>query len=188
MNNMKSNLLKLRSILAIIAITALIGFFMTACNSMPQGAEESKLAPDASSAVIYFIQPPVSSGAGDIVIWDGENPIGKIYGGLYRNVAYKAKPGTHYFMANRFNWSSLKLDVKANNAYYIKLNWTPNPIPYSNAFVILELLSRQEGQEMLKKNENNIAFTEDWRKEFKSSLSKDELAELRDNLNSARKK
>ena len=172
--------------LVCIALAAVIGFTMLACASIPKGAEESTLTPDASSAVVYFLQPSMMSG-GDIVIWDGENPVGKINGAWYRNVAYSAKPGTHYFMANRFNWSSVKVEIRANNIYYIKLNWAPNPIPFANDFVILDLLTQNDGLEQFKKNEKTIAFTENWRRDFKNSLSREDLAELRENLSAARK-
>jgi len=174
-------------LLGIIALVAVIGFTMLACASMPQGAEESTLTPDASSAVVYFIQPSVTSGGGEIVIWDGENPVGKIDGRLYVNVAYRAKPGTHYFLANRFNWGNAKVEVKANTVYYLRLNWAPNPIPYANPFVILEALPQEDGLEQFKKNDKTIVFTEDWRKEFTGSLSQKDLAEVRENLNAAKK-
>jgi len=178
------NMVKLAGI---IALAGVIGFAMLACASVPKGAEESTLTRDASSAVVYFLQPSVMSGGGEITIWDGENPVGKIKGGLYRNVAYRARPGTHYFMANRFNWSNVKVEIRANNVYYIKLNWAPNPIPFSNAFVKLELMTQADGLELFKKNEKTIAFTDAWRKEFISNLSKDDLAEMQKNLTAARK-
>ena len=174
-------------LLGITTIVAVIGFTMLACASIPKGAEESTLAPDASSAVVYFLQPTMRSGGGDIVIWDGENPVGKIDGGLYVNVAYRAKPGTHYFLANRFNWSNAKVDIRANNVYYIRLNWAPNPIPYANPFVILEVMKQSEGLEQFQKNEKTIAFTDAWRQEFKGGLSQKDLAEVRENLNAAKK-
>ena len=176
---------KLVKLAGIIVLVAVIGF-TTACASIPKGAEESDLAPDASSAVIYFLQPTWMSSGGDIIIWDGENPVGKIPGGLYMNVAYKARPGTHYFMAKRFNWSSVRVDVSANNVYYINLGWAPNPIPFSNAFVILDVMTQADGLEQFNKNEKTIVFTEAWREEFKSSLSEAALAEMRENLNAAR--
>jgi len=185
MKNKQTNA-KRRSLLA-IAISAVIGFTMLACVSMPKGAEESTLTPDASNAVVYFLQPTMMSGGGEITIWDGENPVGKIDGRLYMNVAYRAKPGTHYFMANRFNWSSVRVQIRANNVYYIRLNWAPNPVPFADVFVILESMAQKDGLEQFKKNEKTIAFTEDWRKEFKNSLSQKDLAELRENLNAARK-
>lgn len=169
-------------------ITVIILFSMAGCASIPEGAEEGTLAPDASSAVICFLQPTMMSGSGDITMWDGETPIGKIKGGLYMNVSYRAKPGVHYFLANRFNWSDAKIDVKANNVYFIKLNWAPNPIPYVNDFVILEVMSKDEGQEQFEKNDKTIVFSDDWRNSFKSSLSQEELAELRKNLDDAKKK
>ena len=178
---------KLVKLAGIIALATVIGFAMLACASTPKGAEESTLTPDASSAVVYFLQPSVMSGGGDIAIWDGENPVGKISGGLYRNVAYRARPGIHYFMANRFNWSNVKVDIRANNVYYIKLNWAPNPIPFTNAYVILDLMTRNDGLEQFKKNEKTIAFTDDWRKEYKSNLSEKDLAEMRENLRAARR-
>jgi len=178
------NVIKL---LGIIAFVAIIGFSMSACASMPEGAVESTLTPDASSAVVYFLQPAMPSGGGDIIIWDGENPVGKIKGSLYVNVAYKVKPGTHYFMANRFNWSKMKVEIRANNVYYIKLKWAPNPVPFSDVFVILELMTKADGQEQFKENEKTITFTDDWRKEFKSSLSEEEIADMRKNLNEARR-
>jgi hypothetical protein len=178
------NLVKLFGIITLVVV---IGFAMLACASTPEGAEELTLTPDASSAVVYFLQPSVMSGGGEIAIWDGENPVGKIKGGLYRNVAYRAKPGIHYFMANRFNWSNVKVEIRANNVYYIKLNWAPNPIPFSNAFVILELMTQKDGLEQFRKNEKTITFTDSWREKFKSSLSEKNLAEMRENLNAARK-
>ena len=178
------NLVKL---VGIITLVVVIGFTMLACASTPEGAEESTLTPDASSAVVYFLQPSVMSGGGEIAIWDGENPVGKIKGGLYMNVAYKARPGNHYFMANRFNWSNVKVEIRANNVYYIKLNWAPNPIPFANAFVILELMTQEDGLEQFRKNEKTITFTDSWREKFKSSLSEKDLAEMRENLNAARK-
>jgi len=171
--------------LGFTALAAVIGFTMLACASIPKGAEESTLTPDASSAVVYFLQPSIMSG-GDIVIWDGENPVGKINGAWYRNVAYSAKPGTHYFMANRFNWSSVKVEIKADDVYYIKLNWAPNPIPFADDFVILDSMTQEDGLEQFNKNEKTIAFTEDWRKEFINSLSKEDLAEMRKNLDDAK--
>jgi hypothetical protein len=162
-------------------------FTMLACASVPKGAEESKLTPNASSAVVYFLQPYWMSSSGDITIWDGENPVGKIKGGLYRNVAYRAAPGTHYFLASRFNWSSVRVDIRANNVYYIKLGWAPNPIPFANAFAILELMTQKDGLEQFQKNEKTITFSEDWRKEFKSKLSEKEIADMRDALREARK-
>jgi hypothetical protein len=178
------NLVKL---VGIITFVVVIGFAMLACASVPEGAEESTLTPDATSAVVYFLQPAVSDGSGQITIWDGENPVGKIHGGLYRNVAYRAKPGIHYFMANRFNWSNVKVEIRANNVYYIKLNWAPNPIPFANAFVNLDLMTKEDGLEQFKKNESTITFTDSWRENFKSSLSEKDLAEVRENLNDARK-
>jgi len=178
------NLLKLAGI---IALAGVIGFAMLACASIPKGAEEVTLTPNASSAVVYFLQPSVMSGWGDITIWDGDIPVGKINGGLYKNIAYRAKPGTHYFMANRFNWSNVKVEIRANNVYYIKLNWAPNPIPYANAFVILDLMTKADGLEQFMKNEKAIAFTDDWRKEFMRNLSKDDLAKMQENLKAARK-
>jgi len=173
--------------LVCIALATVIGFTMLACASTPKGAKETTLTPDASNAVVYFLQPSMRSGGGEIVIWDGENPVGKIKGALYRNVAYRVKPGTHYFMANRFNWSNVKVEIRANNVYYIRLNWAPNPIPYANPFVVLQLMSQKDGLEQFKKNEKTIAFTDDWRKEFKNSLSQKDLAEMRKNLNAAKK-
>ena len=184
---MKTNKLNALQSKAITALAAVIGFAMLACASTPKGAEKSTLTPDASNAVVYFLQPTMMSGGGEIVIWDGENPVGKIDGRLYMNVAYRARPGTHYFMANRFNWSNVKVEIRANNVYYIKLNWAPNPIPYANPFVNLELMTQRNGLEQFKKNEKTIAFTEDWRKEFKNSLSQRDLAKMRENLNNARK-
>jgi len=178
------NLVKL---VGIIALAGVIGFAMLACTSIPKGAEESTLTRDASSAVVYFLQSSVMSGGGEITIWDGENPVGKIKGGLYRNVAYRARPGTHYFMANRFNWSNVKVEIRANNVYYIRLNWAPNPIPFANPFVILELMTQANGLEQFRKNEKTISFTDAWRKEFLSSLSKDDLAKMRENLRAARR-
>ena len=173
--------------LGFIVLSAVIGFTMLSCVSIPEGAEESTLTPDASNALVYFLQPTMMSGGGDIVIWDGENPVGKINGALYMNVAYRVRPGTHYFMANRFNWSSVKVEIRANNIYYIKLNWAPNPIPFANDFVILDLLTQNDGLEQFKKNEKTIAFTDDWRKGFISSLSKEDLAEMSKNLDDAKK-
>jgi hypothetical protein len=183
------NFTKLKAVRMMSGIIALavIGFTMLACASVPPGAEESTLVPDASNAVVYFLQPTIMGGGGEIAIWDGETPVGKIKGGLYRNVAYKVRPGTHYFMANRFNWSHVKVDARANNTYYIKLNWAPNPIPFANVFVILDLMTQNDGLEQFKKNEKTIAFTEDWRKEYKNSLSPEDLAEVRKNLADARK-
>jgi hypothetical protein len=178
---------KVRIVSVLAALAAVIGFTMLACASMPTGAEESTLTTDASNAVVYFLQPTMRSGSGDIAIWDGETPVGKMNGGLYMNVAYRAKPGTHYFLANRFNWSNAKVEIRANTAYYISLNWAPNPIPFANDFVILEVMSQEDGLEQFQKNEKTIAFTEDWRKEFKSSLSQEDLAEMRENLNTAKK-
>ena len=179
--------IKLLNALCVIALAAVIGFTMLACTSLPEGAEESTLTPDASNAVVYFLQPRLRSGAGDIVIWDGETPVGKMDGGLYMNVAYKAKPGTHYFLANRFNWSNAKVDIRANNVYYISLNWAPNPIPFSSSFIILEVMTQKDGIEQFQNNEETIAFTDEWRNEYKSSLSEKDLAELRENLSAARK-
>jgi hypothetical protein len=173
--------------LGFIAIAAVIGFTMLACASIPKGAEESTLAPDASNAVVYFLQPAMSSGGGEITIWDGENPVGKIKSSLYMNVAYKARPGTHYFMANRFNWSSTRVQIRANNSYYIRLNWAPNPIPYANPIIILEVMKQNEGLEQFQKNEKTIVFTDDWRQEFKGGLSQKDLAEVREKLNAAKK-
>jgi len=172
--------------LGIIALAAVTGFTMLACVSMPKGAEESTLAPDASNAVVYFIQPPMRSGAGDITIWDGENPVGKINGALDMNVAYRVRPGTHYFLANRFNWSYVRVEIRANTSYYIRLNWAPNPIPFADEFIMMELLTPNDGAEQLKRNEKTIAFTEDWRTEYKGGLSEKDLAELRENLSDAR--
>jgi len=168
--------------LVIISLVAVIGLSMASCSSMPAGAEKSTLTPDASSAVVYFLQPYWRYGSADLAIFDGENPVGKINSGLYRNVAYKAKPGTHVFIAKRFNWSKVRLEIKANNVYYIKLGWAPNPIPFSDGFVILEVLSQKIGQEEFKKNERSIAFTDAWRTKYKSSLPAKYLAELRENL------
>jgi hypothetical protein len=173
--------------LCAVTLAAVIGFLMTACASVPDGAEESTLTPDDSSAIVYFLQPSMLSGGGDIVIWDGESPVGKIYGGLNRNVACRAEPGAHCFMANRFNWSTVKVEIQANNVYYISLNWAPNPLPFTNAFVILELKTQKDGQEQFMKNEKTIAFTDDWRKEFINSLSKEDLAKMRESLNDAKK-
>jgi hypothetical protein len=178
------NLVKL---VGIITLVVVIGFAMLACASTPEGAEESTLTPNASSAVVYFLQPSVMSGGGDITIWDGENPVGKIKGGLYRNVAYSVKPGIHYFMANRFNWSNVKVEIRANNVYYIRLNWAPNPIPFTNAFVILDLMTKDDGLEQFKKNEKTITFPDSWRKNFISNLSEKDLAEMRENLKDAKK-
>jgi hypothetical protein len=178
------NLVKL---VGIITLVVVIGFAMLACASTPEGAEELTLTPDASSAVVYFLQPSVTSGGGEITIWDGENPVGKINGGLYMNVAYRVTPGTHYFMANRFNWSNVKVEIRANNVYYIRLNWAPNPIPFANAFVILDLLTQEDGLAQFKKNEKAITFTDSWRETFISSLSEKDLAEVRENLNEAKK-
>ena len=173
--------------LGFISLVAAAGFTMLACASMPKGAEESTLAPDASNAVVYFIQPSLTSSGGEIAIWDGENPVGEIDARLYVNVAYRAKPGTHYFLANRFNWSNAKVEIRANNVYYIRLNWAPNPIPFANPFVILEVMSQEDGLEQSQKNDKTIAFTEDWRNEYKSSLSEEDLAEMRESLNAAKK-
>jgi len=165
------------------ALAAAIGFSMAACASVPTGAEEATLTPDDSSAVVYFLQPNTRMGGGNIAIWDGENPVGEINGGLDRNIAYRAEPGTHYFMAKRFNWSKAEVEIQANNVYYISLNWAPNPLPFANAFVILELLTQNDGQQQFRKNGKTITFTDDWRNTYKSSLSKEDLAGMRETLN-----
>ena len=178
------NLVKLLSIIALVTV---IGFTMLACASTPKGSETSTLTPDASSAIVYFLQPSRMHGGGDIVIWDGENPVGKIAGGLYRNVAYRARPGTHYFMAKRFNWSNARVEVRANTVYYIRLNWAPNPIPFSRSpFVILEVMTQEDGAAQFKRNEKTITFTDAWREDFKGSLSQAALDDMRNNLNAAR--
>jgi hypothetical protein len=173
--------------LLIIVIVTAIGFTMLTCVSMPEGSIESTLKPDASSAIIYFLQPSVLTGGGDLTIWDGENPVSNMYAGLYRNVSYRAMPGTHYFLGKRFNWSNAKIEVRANNIYYIRLNWAPNPIPYANNMIILEIMSQKDGLEQYQKNDKTITFTEEWRKDFKNKMSKEDLAELRKNLSEARK-
>jgi len=43
-------------------------------------------------------------------------------------------------------------------------------------------MTQKEGQEQFKKNEKTIAFTDEWRTKFKSGLSKEDLAEMRENL------
>ena len=179
------NLLKF---LGIVVLVSAIGFSMSSCaSSPPRGSEVSTLAPDASSAVVYFLQPSRMHGGGDIIIWDGENPVGKIPGGLYRNVAYRARPGTHYFLANRFNWSHVRVDVRANNTYYIRLNWAPNPVPFArNAFVILEVMSQEDGLAQFNRNQRSIAFSDAWREEYKNSLSQAYLGQLNENIAAAR--
>jgi len=170
-------------IVGIIALAAVIGFSMTACASTSaEGAAESDLTPNASSAIVYFVQPTMRSASGDIIIWDGETPVGKIKGGFYGNVAYRARPGAHTFMSNRFNWSKVTVQVRANTVYYIKLDWAPNPVPFSNDFALLSVMTTAEGQELSKKNKKSLAFSDDWRAKFKSSLSPEYLAEMRKNL------
>jgi len=170
-----------------IALAAVIGLSMAACASTPKGAEESEpLAPDGSSAVIYFLQPTFRDGKRDVHIWDSENPIGYMKASAWVSVAYRAKPGTHYLMVKRFNWSKVKLDVRANNTYYFLLDDITNPIPFQPNFIKLRQMTREEGQEEFQKR-TIITFSDNWRKEFKSGLSEEFMAEVRKELVEAKK-
>jgi len=170
-----------------LALAAVVGFSMAACASTPKGAQESEpLAPDGSSGVIYFLQPTMRSGKADVHLWDSETPIGHIKGSAWVSVAYRVRPGTHYLMVKRFNWSKVKLDVRANNTYYFLLDDIINPIPFSKPFIKLQPMPREEGQQEFQKRQI-ITFSDDWRKEFKSGLSEEFMAEVRAQVAEARK-
>jgi hypothetical protein len=48
-------------------------------------------------------------------------------------------------------------------------------------------MTQKDGLEEFKKNEKVIAFSDDWRKEFKNGLTEKYLGEMRKNLAAARK-
>jgi len=170
----------------ILCVAAVI-VSMAACAGTPKGAQESEpLAPNASSAVVYFLQPTMRSGQGDVYLWDSENPIAFIKGSAWVSVAYRVRPGTHYFMVKRFNWSAVKVDIRANNTYYYLLDDIINPIPFAKPFIKLRLMTQAEGQEEFQKRKI-VTFSEEWRKEYKSGLTEELMTEVRNELVEAKK-
>jgi hypothetical protein len=157
-------------------LTAVIMFSFTACVSTPPS---EPVLPDKSSAVVYFFGYKSDKAS----VWDGETPIGDFSeGARIGNLAWKTKPGEHFFLAHTFNWAVIRANLKANTTYYVNLEWIPNPIPYAKDFVTFRVLDVDEGESKFRQS-RTTEFSDEWRKKFAQG---DELAEARRELRDAK--
>jgi len=116
-------------------------------------------------------------------VWDGETPIGDFSEGpRYGNMAWRARPGEHFFLAHTFNWAVIRANLKANTTYYVNLEWIPNPIPYAKDFVTFRVLSVDEGESKFRQS-RTVEFSDEWRKSFARG---DELEEAKRELREAK--
>lgn len=87
------------------------------CSSSVMQPAEFTLRPDGNSAVVNFLRPSILGINFKFGIWDRENFVGLLTARNY--VQYRAKPGSHFFMASAENWSGIKADLRAGKNYYI---------------------------------------------------------------------
>ena len=87
------------------------------CSSPVMEPAEFTLRPDRTAAVVNFLRPSIVGLNFKFGIWDRENFVGLLPARNY--VQYRAKPGSHFFMASAENWSGIKADVQAGKNYYI---------------------------------------------------------------------
>ncbi|MDR2952542.1 MAG: hypothetical protein LBU82_04785 [Treponema sp.] len=132
--------------------------------------------PDEQSAVVYFIG--FKSGS----VWDGETPIGEFEGNNILSMPWKTTPGEHYFLANTFNWITMRANLQANKTYYVKLERWPNPVPFSQNLVSLKVMEPEDAAEWIKYS-RNASFTDEWRAEFAQGKL---LQEVKENLQEAK--
>jgi hypothetical protein len=165
----------LKTLFGIIALAAIM-LTLGSCVSDPPS---DPVFPDKSSAVVYFFGYKSDKAS----VWDGETPIGDFSDGpRYGNLAWKTKPGEHYFLAHTFNWAVIKANLKADTTYYVNVEWIPNPVPFAKDFVTFRVLEVDEGEK--KFNQSRTAeFSDEWRKRFAQG---DELDEARRELKEAK--
>ncbi len=102
----------IKIILLLVAVTLAAG-----CSSPVMQPADFRLKPDRTSAVVNFMRPSILGVNFKFGIWDRENFVGLLTARNY--VQYRAKPGSHFFMASAENWSGIKATVKAGKNYYI---------------------------------------------------------------------
>jgi len=174
MKNLKT--LSAQRAVGIIALITVIILTFTACVSTPPS---EPVLPDNSTAVVYFFGYKSDKAS----VWDGETPIGDFSEGpRYGNLAWRARPGEHYFLAHTFNWAVIKANLKANTTYYVNLEWIPNPVPFAKDFVTFRALDKDEGESKFRQS-RTAEFSDEWRKKFAQG---DELEEARRELKEAK--
>jgi len=102
----------MKTVLLLVVVTLGAG-----CSSSVMQPAEFTLRPDANSAVVNFLRPSILGINFKFGIWDRENFVGLLTARNY--VQYRAKPGSHFFMASAENWSGIKADLRAGKNYYI---------------------------------------------------------------------
>ncbi|MDR2952388.1 MAG: hypothetical protein LBU82_04015 [Treponema sp.] len=160
-------------------IMALLGMaVLGACVSTPS----EPVLPDSKTAVVYFF----GYRSDEATVWDSLTPIGDFSEGpRIGNIAYKTTPGEHYFLANTFNWATLRANLKANKTYYVRLAWIPNPVPYAKNFVAFDVLNQEDGESWFNKSRTG-EFSNEWRADFAKD-NKDLVEEAKKELNEAKK-
>lgn len=146
---------------------------LSACASTAYTTLERADLPDNKSAIVYFIG---NSNCG--AVWDGEVPVGDF---LYttprqQNMQWITTPGIHYFMANTFNWITMKANLEPNKSYYVKIETIPNPLPFGRNFIALRVLTPDDGEKWLKQAKI-ISFTEEWRNDYAKGKESKEAQE-----------
>jgi hypothetical protein len=136
--------------------------------------------PDSKTAVVYFFGYTSDKAS----VWDGTTPIGDFSQGktTRANIAWKTTPGEHYFLAQGFNWASIRANLKANTTYYVNLQWIPNPVPFAKRFVAFQVLDQKEGEELFNKSQT-IPVTDEWRTKYAQG---DRLEEAKKELQEAK--
>jgi len=170
--------------LGIPAITLIFGMaVLGACSSSPKTYSViDQVMPDDQSAVVYFW----GSSGFKAIIWDGETPIGDFGEGPFlANMAWKTTPGEHYFLANTFNWITMKANLEPNKRYFVQVMSLPNPVPFAKDMVALRVLNQVAGEELIKQGKI-VLFTDGWRTKFLQDKRGKRLQEAQEQLQKAR--
>jgi hypothetical protein len=140
MNDTLANLLQP---LAKGVITSILVLSAIGCATVVEQPVRQYAQPSDSDAVVYFFRSHQVFGVLSVFnIYEGEKKIGALKDSSY--FFHRATPGTHTYRATQWGETTITVDLKANNVYYIKAY----PSPSSGKALMLEIPSDEGAREV----------------------------------------
>ncbi|MDR0496008.1 MAG: hypothetical protein LBH42_00170 [Treponema sp.] len=156
---------------------------LSGCASSKYMVLNEQMKPDARTAVVIFL----GSSSTKAQIWDGERPVGTLKGtpsSSMNCIHWRATPGAHTFVARSTNFVHVRMILLPNRIYYVRIHAIP--APYANPIAMNEVSKQQYDEFRERWRIRDIAYDDQWRKDFLAEQNGKWLKDVREYLRTAK--